>query len=286
MLPNKDLDTLYFSSLLASDSRFTDTYEQLAAILQRHHIPFFLLDNTRDIWCRDYMPIQTSPERFVQFRYEPSYLRGLPQLQTNPDLVTQALGIETIPSSINLDGGNLVNWTSQAILTDRIFEENPEYERYQLIQELEATLEAEVLLIPSCLSDYTGHVDGMLRFVDAKTLIGNQRDQEYRYIQKGIQKILKSHGFDYIDLPFFEHKDKQYPDTALGCYANFLEIADLIILPVFEIPGNHDEEALSILQQAFPSRHIETLNMNAFGQFGGLGNCVSWGRIESLLRKL
>jgi agmatine deiminase len=278
MLPNKDLDTLYFSSLLASDPPFTDTYEQLAAILRRHSIPFFLLENTQDIWCRDYMPIQTSPDRFVQFRYEPSYLKGLSQLQTKPDLVTQALGIEAIPSPINLDGGNLVNWTSQAILTDRIFEENPKYERHQLIQELEATLEAEVLLIPSCLSDYTGHVDGMLRFVDDKTLIGNQRDKEYRYIQKGIQKILKSHGFTYIDLPFFEHKDKRYPDTALGCYANFLEIANLIIMPIFEIPGNHDEEALSILQQAFPSRYIETLNMNAFGLFGGLGNCVSWGR--------
>lgn len=278
MLPNNQNDTVYFSSRLASDERFAGTYAQLSAILQRHCIPHGLLENTQDIWCRDYMPIQIAPSQFVQFRYEPSYLQGLPELQTNPDLVTAALGIETIHSPINLDGGNLVNWSEQAILTDRIFLENPAYERHALIKSLEETLQAEVLLIPASLSDYTGHVDGMLRFVDAKTLIGNQRDQEYRYIQKGIQKILQSHGFAYIDMPFFTHKDKNYPDTALGCYTNFLEVADLIILTIFEISGNRDEEALSVMQQAFPTRHIETLNMNAFGVFGGLGNCVSWGR--------
>lgn len=277
MIPNLQNNFLYFSKRMATDSRFSETFKQLVGILEKYQIPFGQLENTQDIWCRDYMPVQTGPDRFVQFRYEPRYLENYREIKTEPDKVCKTIGLDCIDSPIVLDGGNVVHWSEQVILTDRIFSENPEYEKRELIKQLEEAFQVEVILIPSCLSDYTGHVDGMLRFVDAKTLIGNQLDQEYLYIQKGIQKILKSHGFAYIDMPFFEHKDKCYPDTALGCYVNFLEIANLIIMPVFEVKGNKDDEALSVLQQAFPTRDIEVLNMNAFGVYGGLGNCVSWG---------
>jgi hypothetical protein len=32
------------------------------------------IDGTKDIWCRDYMPVQLDTHRFVQFRYDPDYL--------------------------------------------------------------------------------------------------------------------------------------------------------------------------------------------------------------------
>jgi agmatine deiminase len=47
---------------------------------------------------------------FVQFRYEPSYLEGYPKLQSDPKTVCSSLNLETVPSKINLDGGNIVKW--------------------------------------------------------------------------------------------------------------------------------------------------------------------------------
>ena len=124
---------------------------------------------------------------------------------------------------INLDGGNVVNWYDRAIVTDRIFQENPEYSnKFQLIEELEKLLEVEVIVIPQIKTDFTGHADGMVRFINKSALIGNSLSQEYVYWRKGMTKILKDHNIDYIDIPFIEHKDKKNPETAVGCYINFL----------------------------------------------------------------
>ena len=45
-------------------------------ILKKHDVEYRLLKGTKDIWCRDYMPIQTESGKLVQFRYDPSYLKG------------------------------------------------------------------------------------------------------------------------------------------------------------------------------------------------------------------
>ena len=63
----------------------------IADALRKRDIPFTYLKGTKDIWCRDYMPIQIQKDRFVFYRYTPDYLQdktGL-TLQTNPELVFQ-----------------------------------------------------------------------------------------------------------------------------------------------------------------------------------------------------
>lgn len=87
---------------------------------------------------------------------------------------------------------------------------------------------------------------------------------------------MKEHNIEYIDIPFLDYKETAYPDHAIGCYVNYLEIGKLIILLVFEVPGNEDLEVVELFHQVFPDRHIETINFNAVGHFGGLLNCVSW----------
>ena len=79
---------------------------------------------------------------------------------------------DLIYSAINLDGGNVVLSPSggRALVSDRIFAENPDCERKELVQKLSALLEAEVLIIPSLRSDMTGHADGMARFLHHHTV--------------------------------------------------------------------------------------------------------------------
>jgi agmatine deiminase len=57
---------------------------------------------------------------------------------------------------------------------------------------------------------------------------------------------------------------------------NFLEIGQLILLPIFEIKGNHDKEVIDLFNKIYPERIIEPININEIGVFGGLLNCISW----------
>jgi agmatine deiminase len=277
MVAGKETDTVYFSENLLTDKRFIKTCSALTELLEKHLIKYDFLKATKDIWCRDYMPIQIEKGKFVQFRYEPSYLKDDLELQSDPKEVCKAKNIKPQFSKINLDGGNVVNWSDRAIITDRVFDENPEYlSKNKLIAEIEKLLEVEIIVIPQIKSDMTGHADGMVRFVDRNTLLGNNREQEYKYWKNGINKILKEKGIEYIDISFLDHKEKHYPDHAIGCYVNYLEVGNLIVIPIFETEKNKDQEVYDKFKEIFPNRKIETINYNEIGFFGGLLNCTTW----------
>ena len=129
----------------------------------------------------------------------------------------------------------------------------------------------------------TGHADGMVRFVDHDTLLGNNRSDEYKYWKNGIEKVLKDYNLKYIDVPFFySYKDSRHPYHAIGVYVNYLEVGNLIVLPVFEVEGNKDEESIAAFKKIFPDKIIETINFNDVALEGGVLNCTTWVyRMES-----
>ena len=75
-------------------------------------------------------------------------------------------------------------------------------------------------------------------------------------------------------MPFFEDKDPKHPDSAIGIYVNYLEVNNLIVLPIFN--REEDEHAIEILQKAFPSKQIEIIDYNDIAKEGGLLNCTTW----------
>jgi agmatine deiminase len=276
MITGKESNRVFLSEKLHSDKRFTETCNVLTKLLEKHSIEYDYLISTKDIWCRDYMPIQIEKGKFVQFRYEPSYLEENLELQSDPKEVCKANNIQPEFSNINLDGGNVVNWSDRAILTDRVFDENPDTSKTKLISEIEELLKVEIIVIPQIKSDMTGHSDGLVRFIDRNTILGNDREKDFKYWKNGINKVLKENGIDYVDIPFLDHKEKKYPDHAIGCYVNYLEVGNLIVLPIFEIENNKDKEVYDQFRQIFPNRKIETMNYNEIGFLGGLLNCTTW----------
>ena len=286
MTTDFETNVLYLSSLLTEIDKYKPFWNRLKPILHENKIKYKLIENTRDIWCRDYMPVQIEKDKFIQFRYEPSYLDKEPNLRSDPKDVCKANGFEPIFSNINLDGGNVVNWDNKAIISDRIFDENPEYsDKTKLIHELENLLDVEVIIIPQIKSDMTGHADGMVRFVDENTILGNDIEQEFKYWRVGMKKVLKNHHLDYVNIPFFENKkiNRKNPDNAIGCYVNYLEVGNLILLPIFEIDGNRDRDVYELFKLTFPERIIETINCNEIGYKGGLLNCTTWTTKETIL---
>ena len=267
--------TVYLSELLKND--YYETCNRLTQILDKHNVKYAYLKGTKDIWCRDYMPIQTESGKFIQFRYDPSYLKGNKEWEESRSDVKEVCRLNNIDaqfSDINLDGGNVLICEGRAIISDRIYAENPEYEENALNEELSRLLECEIIIIPAQKSDMTGHADGMVRFVDKNTILGNNLDAEYKYWREGMQKVIEKYGLKYINMPFFEPKDSKHPLSAIGVYVNYLEVRNLIVLPVFG--KDEDKQALDIIHKAFPDKAIETIDYNDVAFEGGLLNCTTW----------
>ena len=263
---------LYFSSLLKTNSKYSLSAENLFSALSDSNEKFALFDGAKDIWARDYMPVKTKSGKYVSFRYEPSYLDGFPELRTDfrreiaPNFNIKNL----VYSEINLDGGNAVFSPSKetVVISDRVFSENLKYSSAELVQELENLLEARVIIIPSLRLDMTGHADGMVRFVDENTAIGNASRSLFG-LEAHIKTALRNHGIEVIDFPYFDSKG----DSAVGCYLNFLETEQAIFLPVFDVET--DNIALDTAKSIF-NKTIIPVNINEIAVKGGLLNCISW----------
>ena len=285
MKPQTNQQTVYMSALLKKN--YPDVCKRLTDILTKHNIPFAFIEGTKDIWCRDYMPVQTPSGKLVQFTYNPSYLQETPEYEeTRSDVhqVCKINGLNPIFSDINLDGGNVVMFGNKAIITDRVFSENnidkkDKDSQEKLVSELSELLECDILIIPTYKDknlDFTGHADGMIRFVDAETVIVNDLSVDYKYIRKGIEDTLFSRKMKYVNFPFFEHKIKGNNEHAIGVYLNYLEVGNLIVMPIFGCPGNKDAEALAKLKEVFPEKEIETIDYNDVALKGGILNCTTW----------
>jgi agmatine deiminase len=276
--------TVFMSELLMS--QYPEICNNLIRIFEKHHINYSFIKETKDIWCRDYMPVQIESGKFIQFRYDPSYLKGKKEWEDSRSDVEDIRAkndwlkkLDVTSSNINLDGGNVLICEDRAILSDRIFSENPNYDKDTLIEELSTLLECkDIIIIPALKSkdeDFTGHVDGMVRFVNRNTILGNERrTNEYKYMREGLQNAIDKYNLTYIDMPFFEDKDPKHPDSAIGIYVNYLEVNNLIVLPIFN--REEDEHAIEILQKAFPSKQIEIIDYNDIAKEGGLLNCTTW----------
>lgn len=271
--------TVYMSELLMS--RYPESCKNLIKIFEKHHINYFFIKGTKDIWCRDYMPVQTESGKLIQFTYNPSYLKGKKEWEesrSNVKDICKQNNITATFSNINLDGGNVLVCDGRAIISDRLYSENPDKTRDELRKELAILLECEIIVIPSLNKtvDFTGHADGMVRFVDRNTVLGIKYDDKYKKNWwKNTQKVLDKYNISFIEVPFFEDEtDREHPESAIGVYVNYLEVNDLIVVPVFG--RSEDAQAIEIIQKAFSNKQIETINYNDVAKEGGLLNCTTW----------
>ena len=146
MIPDCECNRVYFSALLPEACPVT--YRGLVEVLDRYGVPHSLLQGTKDIWCRDYMPLQMMSHEFVVFQYRPDYLLDSNEHEaslTDGYEAAKANGIDYIHDErgIKLDGGNTVHDGGKVILTSKIFEENPGMPYDYLCRTLRMNLGAE-----------------------------------------------------------------------------------------------------------------------------------------------
>ncbi len=268
MIADWESNKVYFSEIFLKD--FPEEYGLIVQALSANGISIHILSQTNDIWCRDYMPVQIDDNKFVRFNYAPSYLKAkrYRHLRTDNDLVCKQHGINAISSAIVLDGGNVVKSKTKAIVTDKVFDENPDMLPEALLQELEALFGCEVIIIPHHADDYTGHADGMVRFIDETTVLVNDLSKELPSFRYQITQVLARNGLAYKEMPFFLGKN------AIGCYINYLQTQSCILVPAFG--RAEDVAAISLLRNTFSQTAIIPIESTHIASLDGVLNCVSW----------
>ena len=262
---------LYFSSLLKHSTKYCDDVDNLFTALHLHKERFDFINGTKNIWARDYMPVKSRSGKYVSFRYEPSYLKKYLEERSDfrRDIVSQ-FTFPVIYSHINLDGGNIVFSPSKkkVVISDRVFSENMDWDKTELVVELSKVLEAEVIIIESLVSDFTGHADGMIRFLTDDTVLINKTELKNGLEQRQARE-LKRRGFQVIEFPYYQRGGV----NAEGTYLNYLETATHIFLPAF---GNDmDFVAFNMASDIF-TKKVVSVDVKHIPKDGGVFNCISW----------
>lgn len=245
--------------------------------------------NTGDIWLRDFMPIAIKRvnSQYCKFKYNPSYL-------TDKDEAIRLLGDSSsdrlnkhfpnhilLNENLILDGGNFIsNGLGTAITTNRIIADNQHYSIAEIEKLFNEKLGIDNLIIlPVEPGDITGHIDGMVRFVDETIVVVGDYPSTYplgkMFMNKISNTLLNQFGFKVIRIlngaP--ELPKRKFPN-AVGNYINFLRVGNTIYLPIYKNKELLNNKAI----KDYESLGLEVVPVysDEIAGYGGVLNCITW----------
>lgn len=275
MIPDSYKNKVYFSDLLPQ--RCPKTYRGLINVLNKYGVPHELIEGTKDIWCRDYMPVQIMGNMFSLFRYEPDYLLDTEEhkaLITDNTFSSRYIGTSHLLDCcyIKIDGGNVVQNFGKVIMTAKVFEENPHFTSLDLLNRFTHIFGAEIIILPWDTNEIYGHVDGIVRIIDDNTVLMTNYDQFDPDMAARFRNILSHHFKNVKELKFKAKKPYKYS----WAYINWLQTKDVLILPKFGVP--EDNQALKQITRLMPNYKdcIEMIDATDLIKHEGCLNCASW----------
>lgn len=266
--------------------------EKLSKLFSSAKIKLFQMKDVQDIWIRDYAPIATTTNHnAVKASYYPQYFSKTDKIYAQQDDTTGQVLAKTYlkikitdlvfnSNRVVLDGGNFIhNGNGIGITTNRIIADN----EWLSIDEIHKAFKeqlgiSKLIIVPVEPGDETGHIDGMVRFINETTVVVGQYPENYkegRNFMDGIARQL-SNDFTVIrvtnEIPK-DQKDGEFP-SAYGNYINFLRVGDKIFLPQYGIIDK-DKSAKAEYEKYFKvitvAKDIEKLS-----ELGGVLNCITW----------
>ncbi len=274
MITDSDTNFLYLSPLL--EQNYKSFFNRFIRILNEHKTEYGFLPATKDVWALDYMPIQIGKEDFIQFIYYPDYLRKYKKwLKTisHPEIICQEIHIYPGRTDIILDGGNIIRNKTMVIMTNKIFQENPHYQKNRLVEEIERLLGLRLIIIPTEPEDWIGHADGIVRFLNGDTVLINNYKKEKGSYYWQLEMALKNAGLQYIEIPYNPYPNKNNTDAS-GIYINFLEMENIIYIPVFGL--KEDDQVFQLFETLFAGQQVIPVDSKEIAKEGGVLNCISW----------
>ena len=272
-------ERVYFSSLLPK--RYPEFFKQVELALVTAGVSVGLLPHTKDIWCRDYMPLRRPPaDEFVRFKYWPSYLQtkdGEVSI-TDAHETCRSIGINQRFYDLVVDGGNVVRLNAKAIMTEQVYKENPRLRKGEVYAMLMDTLNLhDLIIIPVEPGDSYGHADGCVRFIDQNTVLINEVLPCNKGFSIKLRDILRRNGLQWVEMPYSFENDPLHKDSAVGNYINFLQVEDLVLLPSYAGYEKQNLKAIEVVQRGFGSgMKVVPFESTTVAKEGGVLNCVSW----------
>ena len=272
MLPDSLTNTVFLSDWLPEVCPIL--YQNLTKVLKDNAVRYRILGNTNDIWCRDFMPVQTDEKRFVFYQYNPDYLQDKHKRRyitnvnhvQNIDFLRQA---ETVNLALVLDGGNVVKCGNKVVMTEKVFVENNDRSRNGVQRLLEDAFRCDIVFLPWDKREKYGHSDGLIHYLgDNRVLMTNYGDFDKSFAQDFL-RILEKH-FDVKTLKYNVEKT----DKNSWAYINFLQVGSLVLVPQLGIP--EDEPAMQQIAEAMPQCKVVGVPALEAVRKGGALNCISW----------
>lgn len=276
MITDDHTNTVYFSSLLPKKCPVLCTH--IEEVLRNHGVTYAYLSGTKDIRCRDYMPVQIESNRLVFFKYTPDYLqdqRGR-HLQTNPEEVfyveanhLQSSLDNSIAIDLIIDGGNVVKCGDTIVMTEKAFVENKKKSRSEVEHMLREAFQCDITFLPWDRKERFGHSDGVVHFAGNDKILLTNYDDCSPYYYRRFRKVLEKH-FEVIPLRY--HAKRRHARS--WAYINFLQVGKLILVP--QLGLEEDVQALEQIANACPDCEVLGIPAIEAVRCGGALNCVSW----------
>ena len=290
--------------------------KQLINLVKRFCEKTEILVNTKDVWTRDYMPIQLTKNLYLGFTYKPDYLNQYPKYTTNWQLHNvhsqkeSQLDIQVVQLPIILDGGNvvkaIVNDKPCMIMCDKVLNENNVNEKDFRIwwdkwwkYNFDGT-EMGLVLLPweGEKDNPIGHSDGIVRFIkNNEVLLTNYIDYDVKYhscYQKKYLAKLEEVGFKVKELTFLDKFDYssdklfrlRFEET--WCYINYLQVGNSILVPKLgydKLNGSAVEQIKNAFGNNFNvelfevdmTSIVKNISLdNKDNNSGGALNCLTW----------
>ena len=264
------------------------------------NIHYFETESVQDIWVRDFAPIYFSNGIVFKALYKPSYFKEKEinkyaelDNQTGLDLANYLeLKINTERSNLILDGGNFINnGQGSAIVTNRVIRDNETLSICEIKHIFKKQLNiSNLIFLPVEPSDMTGHIDGMVRFVDEQTVIVGSYPDKYEksyniideedykigkiFLDKIAYTLNKTFKVIRIENSIPINEETNGIASAYGNYINYLRIGNKILIPHY---GKlQDNKAIETFKKHFPCLKIIPINTEILSKYGGVLNCISW----------
>lgn len=262
--------------------------EKLNKKFASNKLKFLQTKDVQDIWIKDWAPILTSGNAVKAF-YSPNYFDQKEKKYAHLDDMVgfeliKFLNKDEIKLSCNnkrliLDGGNLIqNGQGLAITTNRIIAENESCSINQIQEIFKKRMGIDRLIfVPVEPGDVTGHVDGMIRFIDAQTIIVGAYESDYKEGKEFMDELSRQFESDFnvvriVNATPKKQRPEEFP-SAYGNYVNFLKIGDTIFLPQYDL--STDLAAKKEYEKYFKVVPIK-IDVDKLAELGGVLNCITW----------
>ena len=189
------------------------------------------------------------------------------------------------------DMGNLThNGKGTAIISNRFISDN---ESYDIEHEIRPLLHvilgfSNIIFIPVEPDEETGHVDGMVRFIDEKLLVVGaypSNSPNHRFMNNLSSNLKKDLGDNYKIIRLMNGQPEEIKSegigSAMGNHVNFLRINDLILFPYYNDQISKQamrdfKSEMGKINLSIDIIPVDIPEINELARLGGVLNCISW----------